>query len=92
VKFSTTVPGVLIVGAEATVRDYFGCADQSNPLYLQIAPTIKTPGTEYIERKISPHNILARNLCKALRIFRVFHTIYVDCCRLESTFEIPYTS
>ncbi len=44
----TVVPGVLIVGAEATVRDYFRCADQSNPLYLQIAPTIKTPGTEYV--------------------------------------------
>ena len=44
---STVVLGVLIVGAEATVRDYFPCADQSNPLYLQITPTVKTPGTEY---------------------------------------------
>ncbi len=44
------VPGVLIVGAEATVRDNFRCADQSNPLYLQIALTIETPGTEYIRR------------------------------------------
>ncbi len=38
------VPGVLIVGAEATVRDYFRCADQSNSLYLQIAPRLAAAG------------------------------------------------
>lgn len=45
------VPGVLTVGAEATVRDYFRCADQSSPLYLKIALTVKTPGMEYILRE-----------------------------------------
>ena len=44
----TTVLGVLIVGAEATVRDLFCGADQSSALYLQIAPTIKTPDTLYV--------------------------------------------
>jgi len=40
---STTVSGVIIVNAKATVRDNFRSADQSIPLYLKIALTIFTP-------------------------------------------------
>jgi len=39
----TTVSGVIIVNAKATVRDNFRSADQSIALYLKIALTIFTP-------------------------------------------------
>jgi len=41
------VSGVLTVNAEATVRDHLCYADQSIPLYLQIALTVEPPDRKY---------------------------------------------